>query len=111
MEYHVLADGVFWTDENVVRTDWDLSNAFRLVLHHRTKIILGSEEGKDSMDCKGAFELAKKHFPKWIGFKKERCSYNKELAERIRRIQRASAWKIDKTLKELDEIEEDDKTD
>lgn len=42
------------------------------------------------------FKLAKIHFPDWIGFDSERCSYNPELANRILRIQKVAKWQLNK---------------
>lgn len=92
MEYNVLADGVAWEDEGLFDCDPDLGNAFRSVIHYRTGLITGNTEGVD----KRYFELAKKYFPDWIGFNEDRCSYNAEHADRIRRIRKVSSWKIDK---------------
>lgn len=101
MEYHVLADGVFWDDEGLREIEWELSNAFRFVINFRTKLITNSNEPNEFYQQ--IYKLAQRYFPNWIGFKKERCSHNEELAERIERIRKVSGWKIDKTFKELED--------
>jgi hypothetical protein len=95
MEYHVLADGVFWTDEFPANMPWDLENAFRLVINHRTSLLTG-----DSGRFDEAWTLAQKYFPGWIGFARKRCSFNAQLADRIARIRRVSNWRIEKLSKE-----------
>jgi len=96
MEYHVLADGVFWSDEGIIKCHYDLSNAFRLVINYRTSLLISSKD----IRFKEVFELAQKYFPNWIGFKKSRCEYNEEIANRIQRIRRVSKWKINKSFKD-----------
>ena len=42
--------------------------------------------------------MAKKYFPNWIGFNENRCSYNPELSDKIKRIRKVAEWKIDKEM-------------
>jgi hypothetical protein len=100
MEYHALADGFFWTDEGLTEIDWELSHAFRYVIHYRTSLITNSNKSNEL--CYQVYELAKKHFPNWVGFQKNRCTQNEELAARIERIRKVSKWRIDKSLNELE---------
>jgi len=98
MKYNVLADGVYWTDEGLDGIHWELSNAFRLVLNYRTKLLTNEKNNEN----KSEYYLAKKYFPKWIGFSESRCSFNEELTSKIKRIQKVSNYKIDKAFKESD---------
>ena len=50
-----------------------------------------------------SFELAKKYFPKWIGFESSRCSFDAERSDRIKRIRKVSDWKIDKIINDSSE--------
>ena len=98
MEYHVLADAVYWTDEFPAKMDWDLENAFRLVLNHRTSLLTGEEARFPE-----AWTFARRYFPRWIGFKEERCTFNSEIADRIARIRRVSKRCIERLFTEFDE--------
>jgi hypothetical protein len=100
MEYHALADAIFWEDEGLIGCHSDLDNAFRFVIHYRTALVTG-ENISENTD-KRYFNLAKKYFPKWIGFETSRCSYNAQHADRIKRIRKVAGWKIDKLMKESD---------
>ena len=102
MEYHVLAGSVVWEDEGIAECHPKLENAFRYVLSYRTNLISNefSENENTEKRNKQTFELAKKYFPNWIGFKDVRCSYNAELSNRIKRIRKVSEWEIDKVMNE-----------
>src|SRR5690349_17678412 len=41
--YHVLADAVFWSDEFPPSISPELENAFRLVINHRTSLLLDEQ--------------------------------------------------------------------
>ena len=96
MKYHLLADGVYWTDEGIEEAHWELSNIFRFVLNYRTTLLTGEGSSK----CRSVYFLARKFFPDWVGFQKERTTYNEEYAERIRRLRKVSQYKIEKLFKE-----------
>ena len=100
MQYHLFADAVFWVDEYPIAHDPDLEDAFRLVLNHRTSLLTGSE-GKVPQ----VWQLARQCFPKWIGFRRSRCTFNPKTAERIARIRRVAAWRIKRCFAEFDEGE------
>lgn len=91
MEYHVFADAVFWADEFPADLPTELENAFRLVLNHRTSLLVGEIGRFDEV-----WAVAQVYFPSWVGFAKERCSYDPELADRIRRIRGVANWRIRK---------------
>ncbi len=97
MEYHVFADAVFWADEFPAEMPTELENAFRLVLNHRTSLLVGEIGRFDEV-----WAVAQKYFPSWVGFAQERCSYDPEIADRIRRIRRVANWRIRKTDAELE---------
>ena len=100
LEYHVMADAVFWSDEFPRPTPGELENAFRLVINHRTSLLLG-EEGRFSE----VWNVAKDCYPYWPGFRMDRCTSNAEIADRIKRIRRVSSWKIDRLAgKKLDDL-------
>jgi len=108
MNYHVLADAVVWNDEGIEKCDPELENALRYALNYRTNLIVDENfviKKKNSKRIeKRTFELAKKYFPDWIGFERNRCEYNSELSDRIKRIRKVSQWKIEK-LMNSDEFE------
>lgn len=64
MEYHALADAIFWEDECLRDCLPDLENVFRKVIHYRTALITG-EATKESQNY---FEPTKQYFPCWISF-------------------------------------------
>lgn len=98
MEYHAFADAVFWEDEGLTTCNPDLGNTFRSVIHYRTGLITGDPDS--CISSKKDFDLAKRYFPKWIGFDPSRCSYNAELSDRINRIRKVSERRVDKLMKE-----------
>lgn len=97
VEYHILADAIIWDDEGINNCEFEFENILRSVVHYRTNLIeFENFESKNS--DKRVYQLAKKYFPEWVGFKKERCSFNFELSQRIKRLREVSNWKIDKLL-------------
>ncbi len=101
-DYHVLADAIVWKDEGIEKCNPKLENALRYALNYRTNLIVYEyfelEKETSKNIGKRTFKLAKKYFPKWIGFNQNRCSYNPELSDRIKRIRKVSKWKIDKVM-------------
>lgn len=89
LEYHFFADAVYWSDECPSHLDFDLESAFRMVLNHRTSLLCG-EVGR----FPAVWNLARECYPTWPGFRSERCTANPELADRIQRIRRVSAWRM-----------------
>lgn len=102
MDYHILADAVFWDDEGIEKCKPELENALRYALNYRTRLIvsenIGLEKEQSYTIGKRIYKLAKKYFPDWIGFNKNRCSYNPELSEKIKRIRKVSEWKVKKVM-------------
>ena len=105
MEYEVMSGAFIWEDEGL----WELRNhhladAFRHVINHRMKLIVGPDKNVGVMRSKSfdkqIFKMAKKYFPDWIGFDKSRCSYNPEIADRILRIKKVEKWRYQKLLNE-----------
>jgi len=101
MEYEGLSGAFIWEDEGLWENrNHHLKDAFKYVIHHRMKLIAGSDNDVGVMRSKSfdkkIFEMAKKHFPNWIGFDKSRCSYDSELADRIMRIRKVADWRFQK---------------
>lgn len=105
MEYETISGAFIWEDEGL----WELRNhhlqdAFKYVINHRMKLIVGPDSDVGVMRSKNVdkriFEMAKKYFPNWIGFENSRCSYNSKLADRILRIKKVENWRFQKTLNE-----------
>lgn len=105
MEYECMSGAFTWEDEGL----WELRNhhlqdAFKYVINHRMKLIVGTDKDVGFMRSlsfdKKIYEMAKKHFPNWIGFNKSRCSYNSELENRILRIKKVEKWKYQKLMNE-----------
>jgi len=105
MEEEGMSGAFIWDDEGL----WELKNhhlldAFKYVINHRMKLVVGSENDVGFMRSysfdKQIFKLAKRFHPDWVGFDKSRCSYNQELAERIIRIKKVADWRFQKILNE-----------
>ena len=103
MKYEVMSGAIYWEDEGL----WELRNhhlqdAFKYVLNHRMKLIVGPDNDVGVMRSKNfdesIFKMTKKHFPNWIGFENSRCSYNSEFRDRILRIKKVENWKYQKLL-------------
>ena len=103
MKYEVMSGAIYWEDDGL----WELRNhhlqdAFKYVLNHRMKLIVGPDNDVGVMRSKNfdesIFKMAIKHFPNWIGFDKSRCSYNSEFRDRILRIKKVENWKYQKLL-------------
>ncbi len=102
MKYEVMSGAFIWEDEGLWGMHHELANAFRYVLHHRTKLVLGPTNSMgvmrlDNFD-KQIYKLAKKYFPDWIGFEASRCTYNPQVANRMMRILKVVEWKTDKLM-------------
>jgi hypothetical protein len=92
LQYHLFADAIYWSDE-LETLPSELDDAFRVVLNHRTSLLLG-----DIGRFKEVWEAAKVCFPKWVGFRPERCTANAEIADRITRIRHVSGQQLDRWL-------------
>lgn len=101
MKYEVMSGAIYWEDEGlwILRNHY-LQSAFKYVLNHRMKLIVGPDYDVGVIHSKNfdeSIKMAKKHFPNWIGFDKSRCSYNSEFRDRILRIKKVEKW-IDQKL-------------
>ena len=100
METEGMSWAVYWEDEGIQNSSYNLTRAFIYVIHYRTCLIVSDSNKIAGYGPKNfnklMFKLAKFHFPDWIGFDKKRCSYNSELANRILRIQKVSEWQLNK---------------
>ncbi|WP_196892522.1 hypothetical protein [Aureivirga marina] len=110
LEYDWIRGGIHWNDEGLTdRRDLrELYHPFIFIcLHRKDLVTYPKEELKTKTFNVIMFHTAKLFFPDWIGFSKERCSYNPELSNRIKRIEKVSDWKIQKHFEELERDEED----
>jgi hypothetical protein len=105
MEYETMSGAFIWEDEGL----WECRNhhlvdAFKYVINHRMKLVIGHNSDAGVMRSKTfdetIFKMAKKHFPNWIGFNESRCSYDPKLADRMLRIIKVANWRIDKLMNE-----------
>jgi len=100
MEFEGFSWAVYWEDEGIPNPSYRLTQAFLYVIHYRTTLIIGHMHEKENYGPKHfdklIYKLAKIHFPDWIGFKEERCSFNTELADRILRIRNVAKWRLEK---------------
>ena len=95
---------VHWEDEGLPHPSYYLTRSLLYVIHYRSRLILGNKGkmsgyGPKYFD-KIMFKLAKFHFPNWIGFNPNRCSFDPELADRILRMQKVSEWRLNKMFDE-----------
>lgn len=106
LEYEVFSGSFIFEDEGL----WELRNqhlqdAFKYVVNHRMKLIVGKDHElgvmRSSQFDESIYKMAKKWFPNWIGFHKSRCSYNSDYATRILRIKNVEKWKFNKLNSEL----------
>ncbi|MBW1299034.1 hypothetical protein [Aquimarina litoralis] len=103
MEIEGMSWAVYWEDEGLPSPlSRHLTRAFVHVINYRTYLIVGDSSkiegyGPKNFD-KLMFKLAKFYFPDWIGFNKQRCSYDAELGNRILRIQKVAEWRFKKML-------------
>lgn len=104
MELEGLSGAFIWEDEGLWEINHHLADAFKYVIHHRMKLVVGSANDVGAMRSKNfdkqIFEMAKKYFPDWIGFDESRCSYNPELADRMMRIKKVGDRRFEKLLNE-----------
>ena len=100
METEGMSWAVFWEDEGIPNPSYNLTRAFVYVIHYRTSLIVGDKGETPSYGPKYfnkiMFKLAKIYFPNWIGFNKERCSFDPKLADRILRIHKVAEWQLNK---------------
>lgn len=100
MEIEGMSWAAYWEDEGLPNPSYHLTRAFIYVMHYRTSLIIGNSGKIGAYGPKNfnklMFKLAKFYFPDWIGFHKERCSYNPELASRILRIHKVAEWQTHK---------------
>lgn len=103
MKIEGLSWAFTWEDEGL----WELRNhrlqdAFKYVIHHRMKLVVGPTNDVGVMRSKTfdkqIFNMAKRFFPDWIGFDVSRCSYNLEIADRMMRIRKVAEWRFQKSL-------------
>lgn len=75
INYHLLADAIYWHDEIPVGIDAYSENCLRLVLRYRTTLILGSPDAQ----WEPYWNEAKRQFPRWIGFSRKRCRADRDV--------------------------------
>ena len=75
VEYHMLADALYWSDELPKHLPSEASNSLRFLLRYRTSLI----EGAPVKEFEDVWLKANQLFPTWIGFRKERCMPNNKL--------------------------------
>jgi hypothetical protein len=101
MKYEVMSGAIYWEDEGLFEhRNHHLQDAFKYVLNHRMNLIAGPDNAVGVMRSttfdKSIFEMAKKHFPNWIGFDNSRCSYNSEFEDKLLRMKKVEKWRFQK---------------
>lgn len=104
MEYEGMSGSFIWEDEGLWEVNHRLADAFKSVIHQRMKMVIGPENDVGVMHSKkfdkSIFNIAKKYYPNWIGFREDRCTYHPEIAERMMRILKVADWRIKKMFDE-----------
>ena len=103
LHYDILSGSFFWEDEGLGACDPEKAEIFKTVIMYRTYILTNHDQGLTNRElnfCKRMFYRIKKRNANWIGFQKERCSYSSELANRYRRIEKVTEWRINKLMNE-----------
>ena len=105
LEIEGMSGAVYWEDEGLPSPlSTYLTRAFVYVIHHRTCLIVGDSKKEDRYGPKNfsklMFKLAKIYFPDWVGFERNRCTYNSVLANHILRIQKVREWRLKKMFDE-----------
>ena len=95
--YDFLSGGLIWTDEIDVSTD--VINVLRPLFNHRSVVILAETDETWLEYWHTAHEL----FPKWIGFRRPRCTPSAKLRALIKRGRR----KMEQEARELGLIDLD----
>lgn len=103
--YEIMSGSIVFLDEWQLGLPVDLNNYLRCVFNYRTSLICG-EAGDQS--CRTVWELGRKHFPKWRGYRPRRNQYCPVKAKRFKRIERVSDWKMERSLKEWESWDYDD---
>ena len=80
LQYHFMADAVYWIDEIPDELDVFSENCLRIVLRYRMSLIEGASQEK----WKSYWEEAKKSFPAWVGFREDRCRPNAKILNQYR---------------------------
>jgi hypothetical protein len=99
IKYHTLADAIVWEDEGIEICHPKLENALRYALNYRIYLIeIRDYEQKKHINSieYWTYKQVQKYYPNWIGFTRNRNSYNAKISERIKRLKKVSKWKIDK---------------
>lgn len=94
LRYHILADGIYWSDEIPEGLTGDAEDCIRILLRYRTSMITGRPEKRFEV----FWTSAKRAFPDWIGFDENRVHpseevvafYEKKKADITRKVSRIS---------------------
>ncbi|AGC75192.1 hypothetical protein DDD_0065 [Nonlabens dokdonensis DSW-6] len=104
LQYEGMSGAFFWEDENLWELRYPLTEPFKSVLCHRTKLVLGTQSQIENFSSskfdKSIFQLAKNYFPDWIGFEESRCTYHPKSANRMIRILKVADWRMEKLMNE-----------
>jgi hypothetical protein len=81
--YNQEYDCIIWPDETSA-VPQELLVELKRVYKYRTALLCGVLTKKD----KKIWKAARKNFPKWKGFKKQRCRLNFEIKKKLSRIRK-----------------------
>ena len=104
MEYEGMSGAFIWEDEGLWKANHKLQGVFAPVLSHRMQLLVGQENDlgffRSKKFDKQIYQMAKKYFPKWIGFQESRNTFNTEIADRILRVKKVESWRYKKLMDE-----------
>jgi hypothetical protein len=80
VEYQGVCDGLVWSDETPREfMNQEQAQVFRYLVQHRTSILMG----EPIPHLQSLWNDSRQAFPKWAGFKKERCEPSVALVEHV----------------------------
>lgn len=109
IKYEILSGSFYWNDEGLEEFYGGKIDVLKSLLLYRTFLLEHGNQKPLSTNLKiyrRIFNSIKKSNPDWVGFQKSRCSYNPEIADRMRRIRKVSKWKTERFFEEADKYDE-----
>ncbi len=109
LEYDAWSGVFYWDDEGVDVFYGKKLNVLKCLFLYRTFLLENGNQRPLNVRLKiykWIFYQIKIRNPNWIGFQESRCSYNPQVANRIKRIRKVAYWRIEKMFNEEDEYNE-----
>lgn len=109
LEYEALSGAFYWDDEGLEKFYGRKLEVLKSLLLYRTFLLENGNQRPLNVRLKiykWIFYQIKRRNPDWIGFQESRCTYNPEVADRIKRIRKVADWRLEKIFNEEDEYNE-----